>query len=555
MKSSPTRWHILSKQKTKKLSQENIINTLLKNRGLISKKEKEEFFKPSQPKDISVKSLGIKESEVKKATERIKKAAKKGETIIIYGDYDVDGISGSGILFETLYRLTKNVHPHLPDRFTEGYGLNPESIEKLKKDHSDLGVIISVDNGISAYAGVEKANELGIDVIITDHHRRGKKDPKAFAILYTDKISGAGVAWFLARELRKRLTLPLPSWGDGMDLAALGTIADMVSLIGPNRSLAYHGLAALGKTSRPGLLALFEEARVDPSIIDAYSVGHLIAPRLNAAGRLETALDSLRLLCTLKKDRARELAHHLGVTNLRRQKIQEEIILSARQLVLKLPERKVLVVADENYHEGVIGLAASRLAEEFHRPSIVISKGKKAKGSARSIPGFDIIAAIEKLGDILISAGGHSMAAGFVIETKNIKIFTERLEEVSQAALTDEILERKLKLDMEIAFSDITFKLLKKIQEFDPTGVGNPGPGFVTRKVEVLDSRVVGGDGAHLKLVLAKDGITFDAIAFRQAVLYKSLSPAQTVDIAYSISEDTWNGGEKIQLKIKDIKI
>lgn len=553
-------WQFLARPEIVKnrLSVEEIVGILLENRGLKTQGEKEEFFNPTHPDNLTLPGVGIDSREVDRAINRIKKAVDSGEMIVVYGDYDVDGISGAGILFESLFLLSKNVHPHLPERFKEGYGLNPLSVEQLKKSHPGLGVIITVDNGISAHAGVEKAGRLGIDVIILDHHHKKGKDPKSFATVYTEEIGGAEIAWIFARELRRKLKIEDSELkrGNGLELAAMGTIADMLPLVGPNRSFAWHGIKALRATTRPGLIALFRQSGIEEKNIGPYEVNYVIAPRLNAMGRLELAIDSLRLICTASEERGKNLAEHLGRVNTKRQGIQEEILLHARNMVGSLPESKVLVLADESYHEGVVGLAAARLAEEFNRPAVVLWKSEGiCKGSARSIPGFDLFAALTKVSDLLVSWGGHKAAAGLTLKTSNLEVFTKQFARVSEPLLTDDILERKLKIDVQLGFESLSRDLLLRVKEFDPTGMGNPAPVFATENVSVRDKRAVGRDWSHLKLQLNQGVRTFDAIAFKMGPLFEKLSVDSQLDIAYNLEEDNWNGRSKIQLKIKDIKI
>jgi len=540
------RWELLSKLKTR--NEKQIVTELLKNRGIETNKEREEFFKPTAPTKVSLKSLGIKESEVKKAIRRIKKAKKNKEKVIIYGDYDADGICATAILWETLYSLGLNVLPYIPERFSEGYGLNVESIKKLKEKDPDLKLIITVDHGIVADKKVDVASSLGIDIIITDHHQKGKTIPKAFAIIHTDKISGSGVSWILSREISKNVE-------DKLELAAIGTIADQLPLIGPNRSIAKYGLTKLNKTKRPGLLALFEGARIKNEI-GPYEVGFLIAPRINSMGRLEHAIESLRLLCTRDKSKAEELARHMNSTNSERQRIVEEVVAHALRQAQGARMEGIIVMASKNYHEGVIGLAAARIVEEFYRPAIVLSKkGDISKASARSISGFNIIEAIRNLEDLYIEGGGHPMAAGFSIETKNIEKFGKKINAYAKSRLTKDILSKKLRIDLEVDFSALNQDLYKNLLEFEPTGLGNPGPTFTTKGVEVLDARTVGQLARHLKLRLRQNGHIFDAIYFGGGEIYSTLTPDTKIDIAYQFEDNTWNGHKNLQLKIKDIKV
>lgn len=537
-------WKILNEQEAE--SEKEVVNTLLKNRGLKTAKEKKEFLNPTPPQKLTLKQLGVSELEVSKAIKRIKKALKNREKVIVYGDYDADGICGTAILWEALYCLGLDVLPYIPDRFEEGYGLNAESVEKLKIKNKKLKIIVTVDNGIVANKAIKIANDLGVDIIVVDHHEKGKLAPSAYCLIHTTKISGSAVAWLLSRELGQT---------GGLELAAMGTIADQLPLIGPNRSFARYGLAKLPKTKRPGLLALFEEARVDPNTIGSYEVNFIIAPRLNAMGRLVHAIDSLRLLCTKNRTRARELAALIGRTNSQRQKIVEDVVSNAKKQLSGERSRTIIILAHESYHEGVIGLAAAKLVEEFYRPAIVLSKkGEISKASARSISGFNIIEAIRKLEHLYIEGGGHPMAAGFSIETAKIEVFSKEFNRLAKPYLTDEVLSKKLVIDLELNFNRINYDLYEKLAEFEPTGLGNFTPLFCTRNVEVVEARPVGREGAHLKLRLKQENVVFDAIGFGLANRY-SLSSKSHIDVVYSIENDSWNGAQKLQLKVRDIVV
>jgi single-stranded-DNA-specific exonuclease len=558
MNNQTKRWEVLNKGKT-----EDIVKTLLKNRGLKTKKDIKEFLSPIEPEKISLKELGISQKETKKAIKRIKKAIKNKEKAIIYGDYDADGICGTAILWEALYSLGLKVLPYIPERFSEGYGLNTKSVEKLKSKIDNLKLIITVDNGIVAYAGIKKAKKLGIEVIVTDHHLPGKTKPKALAIVHSTKISGAGVAWVLAREIFKNIQHTTYNIQQSLELAAIGTIADQMPLIGPSRSFVKYGLEKLNKTKRPGLLALFEEARIGKmgpvprslGEVGTYEINYMIAPRLNAMGRLVHGIDSLRLLCTKNSKQGKELALLLGKTNTERQQIVEKVVLHARKSLDGKIKEGIIILGHEEYHEGVIGLAASKLVEEFYRPAIVLSrKGDISKASARSISGFNIIEAIRKLEGLYIEGGGHPMAAGFSIETAKIPEFTQRINELAKPLLTEEILTKKLKIDLEINFNQINYELLKKLKEFEPTGIGNSTPTFVSKKVEIVDARTVGHDGSHLKMKLKQGEVIMEAIAFGFGGVLKNTIPVEPIDVVYSIEEDNWNGYQKLQLKIKDIR-
>ncbi len=537
------KWNILKPEtKGKKLSTDKIIDLLLENRDI---KDKKEFFNSPHPKDLVLKQLGIQEKEVERAVERIKKAIKNKEKIIVYGDYDADGICATAILWEALHSLGANVLPHIPERFSEGYGLNSRSIRKLKTQHPNLGLIITVDNGIVAHEAIKTAKKLGMETIVTDHHQKGKKLPPTRMVVHTTQISGAALAWILARELGQTQRL---------ELAAIGTIADSLSLIGANRSFAKHGLESLNQTERPGLLSILAEAGIRKGNLGVYHVSFIIAPRLNAMGRLAHGLDSLRLLCTKDPLRAQELAHRLGETNRERQKIVEEVVTHARSQVEQV--EGVIFLAHESYHEGVIGIAASKLVEEHYRPAIVLARGEEfSKASARSIPGFNMIETIHQLDDLLEEGGGHPMAAGFTIRTERLDEFNRKFNQLAKPLLTEEILSKSLKIDCQLPFTAIDNSLLAKILKFAPFGVGNPAPTFVTLGVGVLKARTVGRQNSHLKLKLRQNGRIFDAIAFGFGNLSPKLSLGDQIDIVYTPEENVFNGNKSLELKIKDIKI
>lgn len=536
-------------------SRAEIINSLLKNRGIRSEKAKKDFFEPTDPMDITLKSLGIKEAEVKKAVERIKKAKKNGEHIIIYGDYDADGITGTATLWETLHDAGLFVLPHIPERFTEGYGLNLDSVKKLRKEDPELSLIITVDHGITAGEKVDELTKIGIDMIITDHHQAGEVIPKPLALIYTTEVSGSALSWFFSREILKKLRIAdyKLQIKERLQLAAIGTIADQLPLTGPNRVIAKYGLEALGKTRRPGLVSLYKEAGI--SEIGPYEVGFIIAPRINSMGRLRHGLESLRLLCTRDRLRAARLAGDIGRVNSERQEIVDKVVEHALSRAKgNIPD--IIVLADKKYHEGVIGLAAAKLVEKFYRPAIVISEnGDVSKASARSIAGFNIIEAIRKLDKYYIEGGGHPMAAGFSIKTKNIEIFTKKINQIAKKFLTDEVLQRRLRIDCEINFDLVNFDLIKEISLFGPTGIGNPEPVFVSHGIDVVSAKTVGREAKHLKLKVRQGEHIFDSIFFGGGEMYSKLSPGTKVDLVYSLDKNVWNGNESLQLKAKDLKI
>ena len=541
---SGMKWEILRKEKAENSRQ--IIKTLLKNRGIKTEREEKEFFHPTDPRKIKLKAFEISDESVKKAIARIKRAKKNKEFVVVYGDYDADGITATAIMWEALHSFGLDVLPHIPDRFEEGYGINAKSVNNLKLRIKNLKLIVTVDNGIVAYEGIRKAKELGIDVIIVDHHQKGEERNHAFSIVHSTLVCGSALTWFFVKELSRVQDLPTA----GLELAAIGTIADQMPLIGPNRSIVKYGLEELNYTKRPGLIALFKEAGIEN--VGVYEVGYMIAPRINAMGRLKQGIESLRLLCTKNKLKAFEIAKNIGGTNSERQKMVEEVLILARKSVTS---QKIIVIAGENYHEGVIGLAAGRLVEEFYRPAIVFStKGEISKASARSISGFNIIEAIRSV-SLHLEGGGHPMAAGFSIETVKIEKFTKEINKLADKLLTDELLQKKLRIDMELDFREINIGLIEQLKQFEPSGLGNPGATFVTRGVEIIGAKSVGREARHLKLKLKQGEHIFDSIYFGGGEIYPELTSGLKLNLVYSPEKNVWMGNESIQLKIKDIEI
>ncbi len=558
------KWHILNAFTFQNIpiDAENFIGESLTNRSIKTPSERSLFLSPAHPDILTPEDVGIHESSLKKALARIKKAVSGRESIVVYADYDADGITAGAILWETLYSLGARVMPYIPHRQEEGYGLSKMGIDRVREQF-DPSLVITVDHGITAKEKVAYAKKLGIDTIVTDHHVKPKTLPDC-TIVHTTQLSGSGVSWFLAKELLKSTKK-----GSGFDqkkldsmrselvaLAAIGTIADMVSLVGPNRSIAKFGLSAINRTTRVGLTALMADAGVTRGELGTYDVSHLLAPRLNAAGRIEHALDALRLLCTKNEGKATLLAQQLGLTNRERQRLTEETVMHARDLVTD-PGAKLLFVSHASYNPGVIGLVAGKLVEEFYRPAIVLSLGDGfAKASARSVSGFNIVEAIRSCSDILVDVGGHPMAAGFTVETKHVAQLRERLLQLADRDLDSEKLTRMVKIDLEIPLDIVTEEVWKKIKAFEPFGFGNPEPVFATRSIRVDEARLVGKEGKHLKLRLASpvSKRPFDAIAFGFGHLVSGLAPGTLIDIAYSIDQNVWNGNKKLQLKIKDIQ-
>jgi single-stranded-DNA-specific exonuclease len=526
-----------------------IVSRLIANRGLTAKKDIEQFLHPKSPYSLTAADVGIDKQSLQKALTRIKDAIAKKEQIIVYADYDADGITAGTIMWETLHKMGASVMPYIPHRVEEGYGLSKKGIANVVEQYHPT-LIITVDHGITGWEKVEYARSLGIDVIVTDHHTKPEKLPDC-TIVHTTSLCGAGVSWFVAKELCGVKN------DEHIALAAIGTIADLVPLVGANRSIVKFGLAAINKTSRVGLDALFSEAGLTKGALTTYDISHALAPRLNAAGRLVHAMDALRLLCTGQADRAMILARKLNLTNKDRQQLTVDTALHAKQSVDdKGPVPKLLFVAHDTYNQGIIGLVAGKLVETYYRPSVVLAQGELiSKASARSISGFNIVEAIRSCSDLLIDVGGHPMAAGFTVETKNLEALGARLLSLAEAQLDDDKLVRTLRIDVEMPLGSATVALWEALSDFEPFGFGSVEPVFSTRGVEVVESRLVGKDGKHMKLKLRDKGLVVDAIAFGLGELYPSLRPEKPIDVAYSIDMNVWNGRSSLQLKVKDIHL
>lgn len=514
------------------MSVEEIISTLLENRGINTPDAVRLFFYPPPPEKITYFETGLIKSDITNALRLIKHHISQNHPIAVYGDYDVDGICATAILWETLHAHTKNVFPHIPHRREEGYGLSQKGIDHCLEKGARL--IICVDSGIVAFDQVKYCRDKNCDIIIIDHHEKSDKLPNANCIVHSTRSCAAGLTWFFCRDYGKTPSL---------ELVSLAVICDIVPLLGINRSFVKFGLEELNKTQRPGLLALFEESAINPPIT-AYHAGFIIGPRLNAAGRLEHAIDSLRLLCTKDPAKARDLAAHLGDLNHSRQ----DMTLQAVEYALSsINITNLLVTAHESYDEGIIGLIAAKLVEKHHRPAVAISIGEKiSKGSARSIPGFHITEHLRQYSALLTSVGGHSMAAGFTLESSRIQ---DLISNISHPDIPPELLTKTQRIDCEIPLNAIDYPLCVKLKEFEPYGLGNPTPTFLTKNVEISDIRRIGKNLNHFKFNV--DG--FEAIYFN-AQLNAERYTLNAVDLTYQISENTWNGNTKLQLVVKDIQ-
>ena len=498
------------------------------------------------------------------AVDRLQFALSHAERIVVYGDYDSDGVTATALMVQVLGALGATVERYIPDREEEGYGLNAEALRKIRHEHGGR-VVITVDCGVRAHAEAEEALRLGLDLIVTDHHEPAPELPRAFAIinpkqpgdLYPEKdLAGVGLAYKLAQGLVRPLGKGTPiNGGDVLDLVALGTVADMAPLSGENRRLVRLGLGVLNRGKRVGVRALLEVARVKPGKVDATTIGFALGPRLNAAGRLESALAAYELLATRNLVEAGVLAMQLETQNRERQDLTRQVQARARELALaRGGHGALLFAAAPDFREGVVGLAAARLTDEFYRPSIVAHCGtERTKGSARSIPEFHITQALDEVQPLLEKHGGHKAAAGFTVLNENLEELAARLEQIAERELGDKELRPTQRVDVDqVPLAALTPELYDWLRKFEPCGFKNPTPVLASRGLKVVNSRPVGADGRHLKLTVSDGHALFDAIAFGQAPANGQLAPS--VDLAYCLEMNEWQGNYRLQLNVKSIQ-
>ncbi len=507
-------------------------------------------------------------ADMSRAVERMLQALTRRERIAVHGDYDVDGITSTVILRRALELLGGDVVHFIPDRLKDGYGLQPAAIERLHAE--GVSVVVSVDCGIRGADAARRARELGVDLIITDHHEPDVTLPPAFAVInpkrsdcpYPDKLlAGVGVALKVVQALCSRTGHD--SWIPGfVKIAAIGTLADVVPLVGENRVIAKLGLDLLSKgPHKVGLRALLDVSGLLGKTIDSYHISFLLAPRVNAAGRMSTPDIATRLLLASDEAlgaEARALAEQLDTENRRRQEEEATILTAAKKIVQTDPEvgaRSVLVVAGEGWHRGVIGIVASKLVDAFHRPAIVLSiDGDTAQGSCRSIPAFDMLGALERCAGLLVRYGGHRQAAGLTLDSAQIRRLRAAVNDVADETLGPEDLMPRLRIDADLGFRAISGSVASGIASLAPFGAGNPRPIFATRGVEVVDGPRTLKE-RHLKMALRQDGRIFRAVAWRAAERREYLDEhRRDVDIAFSLEQSQYNGEAYVELTLADFK-
>lgn len=490
-----------------------------------------------------------------KAVNVIRDAIEKHEEITVFGDYDVDGVTATAILLTYLRKQGAQVGFYIPDRHGEGYGLNIAAIEQIAT-HSKL--LITVDCGITCAAEVARAKELGMRVIVTDHHQLGPQIPECEAVLNPllghypfRRLCGAGVAFKLVQAMGGTEAIE-PLW----ELAALATIADIVPLMDENRVIVYYGLAAMAATQRPGLIALMESAGVDLQKVSSSDVAFRMAPRINAGGRLALASRGVQLLTTRRMDTAREIAEELNQDNIRRRELEIEIFQQADEMTrqqIDFMNERAIVVCGEGWNPGVIGLAASRLVEKYKWPTILLSRdGDICVGSARSIPGVNIHEAMSTCRDLFIRFGGHAQAAGLTIEAKNVPEFKRRLSEAIREQAAPEAFIPTEEYDLELELSEMTEAFVDAFSAMQPTGFGNPAPVFCVRGVHTTDVRTIGKDGAHLRMRLAQGSDMRSAIGFRMGDRAANLP--EVIEAIITLSINVWQDKRSVQCELRQMQ-
>lgn len=497
--------------------------------------------------------------------DRLRFAVTRREPIAIYGDYDADGVTATALLVQTLRALGADARPYIPLRDEEGYGLNHDALRKLHADGARL--VVTVDCGIRSLDEAETARALGLDLIITDHHTPGPELPRALAVVnpkqaddpyaYKD-LAGVGLAYKIAQGLIRPLARPPLMGSDVLDLVALGTVADLAPLTGENRRLVKLGLDLLNRPQpkRAGLRALLVMAGLKPGTVDAGVVGFALGPRLNAAGRLESALAAYDLLTTTDAQLAGQLAAQLEQQNRDRQELTRQTQARAREQALAQPgEPALLFAAAPEFRAGVVGLAAARLTEEFYRPAVVAHQDDThTRGSARSIREFHITQALDACADLLEKHGGHAAAAGFTTARQHTQALAERLRAVAENALAGQDLRPTIHIDAEAPLAAVTYDLEQALRQFQPCGYGNPTPVLASRGVKVQEARIIGQEGRHLRLKLTDGRVVWDAVAFGLAERYPDLK-GKEVDVAYQVELNAWQGRQNLQLNVRDIRL
>jgi len=543
---------------------DTVFGELLRIRGIVTPEDRERFLAPDYDRDLLDPFLF---THMGRVMERLRQAKEAGERVGIFGDFDADGITSTILLSEGLRKLGIPFSIYLPDKHTEGHGLSGEAVDRFAED--GVSLIMTVDCGVSDHDAIATAKERGMDTIVIDHHHAPETLPDAYAIVnpkvpgepYPFKeLCGAGVTF---KTLQAIYATFFPDDKEQLkwllDVAAVGTVADVMPLVGENRIIVSYGLIVLSKTRRPGFREIIASDRVpmrDGRTPTARDIAFHIAPRLNAASRMDHPRLAHDLLAADTDERARELARELESHNAKRQEVSDAIAGSVRSIARERTDRHLLFVADPDFHFGVVGLVAGRIASEFAKPTVLLTRGEtESKGSLRSIPGLDIIGVLEECADLLNRFGGHAAAAGITLPNGNLEALEERMERLVAERIEGGIPEPEQLYDLPLPPHHYTLDLVRGLRRLAPFGEGNPEPVFLAEGLTVAEVRPVGKTGTHLKLLLATpDGRAFDAIGFSLAERIPDLAPGERIDVLFQLDENEWNGRITVQLKLVDIR-
>ncbi len=552
-----SRWNLLPPAPAKHLASTSgfppLIAQLLYNRGLTEPSQLQLFLTADERLSGDPWLL----PDMHQAVARIYQALLSGENIAIYGDFDVDGITGTAVLVNGLSILGGKAIPYIPHRLTEGYGLKTTALENLYR--KGISLVISVDCGITALREVKRARRMGLDIVITDHHTPLDTIPPAVATVNPKRadsaypfsqLTGAGVALKLLQALFQGIGKE-EQLDELLDLVALGTVADMAPLLGENRYLVKRGLKLINATPRLGVREIVASAGLNIGSLGAETISWVIAPRLNAAGRLAHAMTSYKLLMTDSPREAHGLAAWLEQKNSERQRLTEKALAKVREQVLAQGISPLLIAGDREIPPGIAGLVAGRLSEEFYRPAVVIKIGEQvSSGSCRSIPEFNIILALNQCRSLFYHFGGHSQAAGFTLPTRNLPHLREHLSQLAATQLEGIDLRPRIDIEAEVTLPDLGGDTFQQIQQLAPFGQGNPLPTFLSRGVEVVDCHTMGNSSNHLRLKLRQGGTLWDGVAFRLGNYLAEVTPL--ANLVYNLEIDRWGGKESLRLNILD---
>ncbi|WP_407101877.1 single-stranded-DNA-specific exonuclease RecJ [Desemzia sp. FAM 24101] len=548
--------HQLIQELSRELSYSPLFISLCLHRGLDTKEKIQSFLHPSEKRIYDPFLM----HDMERATERIMAAVETGDKIIIYGDYDADGVTSTSVLLETLEMIGANVDFYIPNRFIDGYGPNSKAFEKLINEGCQL--IVTCDNGVSGHEAIKRAKELGVDVVVTDHHELPEELPDAYAIVHPrhpagqypfGDLAGVGVAFKVATALLGEMPVEL------LDLVALGTIADLVSLRDENRVLVTQGIALLKQTQRLGLVALYEVAGVKKNEIDEESVGFIIGPRLNAPGRLGDASPAVRLLTTFDENEAQSIAQIIQGKNEERQQYVKKITDEAFDMLEQTDTSPdVYVLAKEGWHEGVLGIVASKIVGKTGKPAIILNIDREngtAKGSGRSVQAFHLYEALGKIRPLTVAFGGHHMAAGLTVPSENIEQIRSKLNDYAAVQQLSGQMGEEIHIDKVVTEEDLTLETVEELKKLAPFGTDNPKPTFQLDNVLVQTVRKIGADGTHLKMSVQLDQTSLDTIGFDFGEVADRISGNTRLSTVGKLEINEWNGSRKLQLRIEDIAV